>query len=190
MKLKKLIQPGNRKLGKNIYMWNMTTSIIQCGRTCRGCYAAREEKRWPNVKEARQKRYEASLQPDFVQQICKELDSLKTRPKYFRIHASSEFYDQVYVNKWTTIAKRNPDIIFYAYTKRIKEFDFTEFKSLDNTVLIDSFQYGGLNYGKLDKAPVDAFICPAHDKSIKCGLNCTYCMSKQAQSKAPYFKEH
>jgi hypothetical protein len=191
MKLE-LIQPGNKKLGKHIYMWNMTTSILQCGRICKGCYAAREEARWPSVAKARQKRYEASLQPDFVSRVNSELASLKAKPKYFRIHASSEFYDQVYINKWVSIIKRNPDIIFYAYTKRLKDFDFSAFKDLPNTVLINSFHYGRLNYSTLDKVPKNAFICP-HQKGtdIQCGKDCQWCMTKgQADKQGVWFISH
>lgn len=189
MKLE-LIQPGNKKLGKNIYMWNMTTSMLQCGRICKGCYAAREEHRWPNVAKARAKRYEASLQPDFVDKVTKELSSLKTPPKYFRIHASSEFYSQGYIDKWTAIVKSNPDITFYAYTKRLKHFDFSELKALGNMVLIDSLHFKRLNYGPIDKAPEGAFICPDHAKETKCGETCTYCMDKTAQAKGVFFVQH
>lgn len=191
MKLE-LIQPGNKKLGKHMYMWNMTTSTVQCGRTCKGCYSAREEKRWPNVAKARQKRYEASLQPDFSSRIIKEINSLKTPPKYFRVHASSEFYDQAYISKWVSIATKLPNITFYAYTKRKSNFDFTQLQSLPNFILIDSFHFGRINYGKLDKAPKNAFICPDQPHSdTQCGITCTYCMKKDgAETNGVYFRQH
>ena len=189
----KLIQKGNAKLGKTMYMWNMTTSLVQCGRTCKGCYAAAEERRWPNVAKARQQRYEASLQLDFVQRIKSELSSLKTKPKYFRIHASSEFYDQAYVNKWYSIASAFPDITFFAYTKRLKDFDFSKLSALPNVVLINSFHFGGLNYGKLEKAPTNAFICPDQKGAVdvQCGTTCTWCQTKGcADLHGVYFRQH
>jgi hypothetical protein len=185
----KLIQPPNKKL-HNTYMFNLPATKEVCGRTCKGCYAIGEQKRYPNVLPARESRYEASLQLDFTSTIHNELANLRKRPKYFRIHASGEFYDQAYVNKWLSIIKRNPDIIFYAYTKRMKEFNFNEFMAQPNAVLINSFHYGGLNYGKLDKAPSGAFICPEHTKQVKCGESCTYCMSKPAQANGVWFKQH
>ena len=186
----KLIQKGNSKL-PNMYMWNMTTSIVQCGRVCPGCYSAREEKRWPNVAKARQKRYEASLQPDFVSRIKKEISSLKISPKYFRIHASSEFYSQQYLNSWHRIAKHFPKIIFYCYTKRKKDFDFSLFENEPNVIVIDSFHFKGLNYGSIDKAPANAYICP-HQKGTTtiCGQTCSYCMTKEAQTNSVYFIKH
>jgi hypothetical protein len=189
----KLLQRGNAKLGKSTLMWNMTTSTVQCGRACKGCYSAAEEKRWPNVRTARQKRYEASLQLDFVALVKSELSSLKTLPKYLRIHASSEFYDQPYVNKWHSIASAFPTVTFFAYTKRLKDFDFTALKSLSNVCIIDSFHFGGLNYGKITKAPTTAFVCPDQKgvTNVQCGETCTYCMVKGlADTNGVYFVEH
>lgn len=188
----KLIQRGNTKLSAaNIYMFNLPATQEVCGRTCKGCYAIKEANRFPTVQQARQRRYEAALQPDFHRNIIKEISSLRKPPKYFRVHASGEFFSQPYVNSWRTIAKNFPTIVFYAYTKRIKDFDFSELKALPNFVVIDSFQYGGLNYGSLEKASKESFICP-HQKgtAIECGIDCSFCMTKEAQSRAPYFKKH
>lgn len=187
----KLLQWGNKKLG-NMLMFNIPASQEICGRTCKGCYSHKAYKIYPNVLPAQTTRYEASLQPDFVQRICKELKSFRKPFKYLRIHGSAgEFYDQAYIDKWTSIAKRNPDIIFYTYTKRMKDFDFTKLKALPNVVLIDSFHYGRINYGKPSTIPSNAFVCP-HQKgsSVTCGESCVYCMSKQAEIKAPYFIQH
>ena len=191
--MSKLIQPGNSKLGKSMYMWNMTTSPVQCGRSCSGCYAAAEERRWPNVAKARQARYEASLQLDFVSRIKAELSSLKVLPKHFRIHASSEFYDQAYVNKWVSIASAFPTIAFFAYTKRLRDFDFSQLQSLPNVCIINSFHFGGLNYGKLERKPVEAFLCPDHkgNTGVQCGTTCTYCQTKGgADANGVYFLQH
>lgn len=186
----KLIQKGNRKLSL-MYMFNLPATREVCGRECKGCYAIGEQKRYPNVLPARQSRYEASLQPDFVSRIKSEISNIRNKPKYFRIHSSGEFYDQAYINKWISIANSFPDIVFYTYTKRMKDFDFTKLKALPNVVLIDSFHYGRINYGKPSTIPSNAFVCP-HQKgsSVTCGESCVYCMSKQAEIKAPYFIQH
>jgi hypothetical protein len=189
----KLIQKGNTKLGKEMYMWNMTTSIVQCNRTCKGCYSAREEARWPNVAKARQMRYEASLQPDFVSRIKSELSALKTKPKYFRVHASSEFYSQPYVDSWYRIASAFLDITFFAYTKRKKDFNFKNLEALPNFILIDSFHFGRVNYSTLDKAPTNAFICPDQKGAtdVQCGTTCTWCMTKGcADTQGVFFVRH
>lgn len=186
----KLIQKGNSKLS-TMYMFNLPANKEVCGRTCRNCYAIREQQRYPTVEPARQSRYEASLQLDFANTVIQEISSIRKKPKYFRVHASGEFYDSAYISKWHKIAKSFPDIVFYTYTKRLKNFDFSQLKSLPNFVVIDSFHYGRLNYGPLDKAPANAVICP-HQKgaSIECGVDCIKCMSKTAEQTGIYFKKH
>lgn len=184
----KLIQKGNSKL-HNMYMWNMPATTLQCGRICPNCYARREEARWPAVRKAREARYQASLQPDFSSRIIAELKALRKPPKYFRVHASSEFYSQAYIDSWHTIASSFPSITFYAYTKRLAHFDFSSLSSLPNFVLINSLHFRGLNYGPASSAPADAFICPSHSGAT-CGDSCVYCMTKTAQANSVWFIKH
>jgi sulfatase maturation enzyme AslB (radical SAM superfamily) len=186
----KLIQRGNAKL-PGMYMFNIPANHAVCNRTCKSCYAIKEQVRFPAVLEARERRFQAALQPDFASKIISELRGLRKQPKHFRVHSSGEFFSQPYINDWYRIASTFPQITFYAYTKRIKDFDFSKLKSLSNFIVIDSFHYGGLNYGKLDKAPSNAFICPHQPgTNVICGQTCDYCMQKTAETKAPYFKQH
>ena len=184
----RLIQPGNSKL-HNTFMFNIPATKPVCNRICKGCYAAREQVRFPAVLAAREKRLEASKQATFPSTICGEISRLRNKPKYFRLHASGEFYSQAYVNFWTMIAKANPDIMFYTYTKRLNDFDFSNLSSLDNFVLINSLHFGKLNYGPIADAPANAFVCP-HSDTVRCGVECTYCMGKEAQTNGVYFKKH
>ena len=187
-----LIQRGNSKLAEaGIMMFNLPATKQVCGRVCKNCYSIKEQVRYSNVLPAREARYEAAKLQDFADSIQAELDKKRKKPKIFRVHASGEFFSQDYVNDWVTIAKSNPEIIFYAYTKRKSSFDFSELEQLDNFILIDSFHWGRKNYGTIARAPVGAFICPEQKgASIRCGIDCTYCMTKKAQEEAPYFIEH
>jgi sulfatase maturation enzyme AslB (radical SAM superfamily) len=185
----KLLQWGNSKL-PNMLMWNIPASKEICGRVCSGCYSHKFYRIYPNVLPAQTARYYESLKPDFSANIIKELKRVRKPVKYFRIHASAgEFYSQAYIDSWLDIASAFPSITFYAYTKRLADFDFTALSSLPNFVLINSLHFGKLNYGPLDQAPEDAFICPSSD-TVKCGIQCTYCMSKQAQHDSLYFIKH
>lgn len=183
-----LIQKGNAKLN-NTYMFNLPAIKEVCGRECPRCYAIAEQIRYPSALKVRQFRWIASARSNFCDKIHYELAQLKERPKYFRIHASGEFYSQDYINSWVKIAEANPFIIFYSYTKRLRHFDFSKFKALKNTVLIDSLHFDKLNYGSEDEAPKNAPICPV-SKDIRCGIECTYCMTKVAEEKGIWFIKH
>jgi hypothetical protein len=74
--------------------------------------------RFGNVERALTKRYEASKEENFVQTITEELAKVKNDKQiYIRIHDSGDFYSPSYFQKWLTIARLNPSVRFYAYTK-------------------------------------------------------------------------
>lgn len=82
------------------------------------CYAKKGMYRFGNVERALSKRYEASKQADFVERISNELSKVKKDKQiYVRIHDSGDFYSPSYFQKWLEIARLNPSIRFYAYTK-------------------------------------------------------------------------
>lgn len=187
----KLLQPGNQKL-HNQYMFNIITSKEVCGRECPGCYSLREQKRFPtSVVPARESRYEAAKRKDFAQCIIAEINAIKKPFKAIRLHASGEFFSQAYINSWTSIASTLPSTKFYAFTKRLKDFDFTSLQALPNFILIDSLQSGGLNYDKLANLDQSRFICPSTlDKTKQCGIDCDYCWTSQAAIQTPQFVKH
>jgi hypothetical protein len=74
------------------------------------CYAASAE-RFPAVREHRWKNFELVLsatQPDLPSD-CTAL----------RIHAAGDFFNQNYFDMWIDIAKKNPHVEMWAYTKSI-----------------------------------------------------------------------
>ena len=165
----------------------MITNQETCGRECPSCYSLREQKRYPSIVTPRTARYAASLQSDFTDRIIEEIKSIKNPFTAFRIHASSEFYSQPYIDKWTTIAQTLPHIRFYAFTKRLRDFDFSALMSLPNVVIIDSLKGNRINYGT--NPPASMYTCPV-SSTIRCGIECTYCQTKQAQHNGVYFHIH
>jgi hypothetical protein len=82
------------------------------------CYAKKGMYRFGNVERALTKRYEASKEADFVERINSELSKVKKgKQVYVRIHDSGDFYSPSYFAKWLEIARLNPSVRFYAYTK-------------------------------------------------------------------------
>ena len=186
---KPLLTRGNHKLSSNTLIFNLPAIPEVCGRICPGCYAIKAQRVYPAVLPSRMQKLAASRLDTFSTAILKELANAKKPFKYVRIHESGEFYSQDYINSWTDIASSFPQYTFYAYTKRLSEFDFSSFKSLPNVVLINSLHFGKLNYGKPGSEPATVFICPA-TKLTRCGIECVYCMTKQAQHNGVYFHIH
>lgn len=112
---------------------------------CHDCYADKGLYNMPNVANAYDWRGKLTFRDDFVHIINWELEKLKKRPKYFRIHDSGDFYSDRYVLKWWRIIEKNPDIHFYCYTKEISRM----FRAFDRDLSLvpDNFtvcfSYGG-----------------------------------------------
>lgn len=185
----KLLKYENGKLKQQL-IFSIPASKEICGRECPGCYAMKFQKVYPAVLPYRERRYQASTQDTFTQIIIDEITTCKKPLLAVRIHESGEFYSQDYINKWVSIAKQLPNIKFYAFTKRLKDFNFKQLITLSNVTIIDSLQHGKLNYDKLSKLDQTKFICPATLNKTNCDSVCGYCWSKQAQLVTPQFVKH
>jgi hypothetical protein len=47
------------------------------------------------------------------------MNTEKKYRKIIRLHVSGDFFNQTYFDAWLLVAQRNPDILFYAYTKSV-----------------------------------------------------------------------
>lgn len=190
MKQEKLLKYENSKLRQQ-FIFTLPAGMPTCNRVCQSCYALRSEVRFPAARAYRLRMLEASRQPDFAQRIITELSTTRRSARTVRLHESGDFYAQQYISAWHTIATALPHFTFYAFTKRLADFDFSALFALPNFILINSLQHGGLNYAPLTNLRSDLFTCPVTlGKPLICGVTCRYCMSKQAQYHAPQFVKH
>lgn len=160
-----LLGTGNSKLKKtekyfNVKIFNFSipagndkkTGKITCpfaGSCLSLCYAKKGSYRWSNVERALSKRYQASKEADFIERISNELSKVKKdKQVYVRIHDSGDFYSPSYFQKWLEIARLNPSIRFYAYTKS-HSFIRGNFNIPDNMDLI--FSLGSKNDELIDQ---------------------------------------
>ena len=84
------------------------------------CYAASDEAKSPQVRAARHWNFEL-LRKETEYEMVKRINaSLPKKAELVRIHVSGDFFNQRYFNAWCSVARLNPDILFYAYTKSLK----------------------------------------------------------------------
>jgi sulfatase maturation enzyme AslB (radical SAM superfamily) len=194
---KKILTVGNFKLGNVIATFDLPATKEVCNRICNGCYAIKAQNQYPDVLPSRERKLELSKTESFEATMVDAITAIN--PVYVRAHSSGEMYSQDYINKWERIAKQLPNQKFYAYTKRLKDFDFTKLKSRPNFVVIDSMFANQINFGKLENKPNGMFLCPDHKGSVEriaqpkgpiCGISCTYCMDKQAETTGVWFVQH
>ena len=84
------------------------------------CFSATAEAAFPSVRKQREHNFDELRACSTVDEIV-ELLTMSIRPSYapFRIHVGGEFFNQMYFDAWIEYAKRNPQRIFYAYTKSL-----------------------------------------------------------------------
>jgi hypothetical protein len=118
------------------------------------CFAANEEnqyedtrrQRWHNFDLLKKHLNDSAAMADL---ISRSLLTLPAKTNVIRIHVSGDFFNQAYFLAWCEVAKRNPSLIFYAYTKSIRTW-------IDNRAsvpanLIITASYGGLWDGLIQK---------------------------------------
>jgi len=136
-----------------VYEWNLPTGTtcpfaMECKVTVdretgkfdihRGqykCYAAGPE-RFPGVREHRWKNFEY-VKNKGIPEIPKGCNAI-------RIHASGDFFNQVYFDMWVEVARQNPNVELWAYTKSLNYWIKRLGEIPDNLVLTAS------RGGKLD----------------------------------------
>ena len=134
-----LISRGNLKIGE---LPSFSLPVIT---TCPGmtpfceryCYGLKGNFNLQNVKDANDRRLEASLRNDFVDIVVKEIRQTKTPA--FRLHVVGDFFIVEYVEKWIRIATTLNNVIFFGST-RAWRCDFLSeavkrFRDMDNVYL-------------------------------------------------------
>jgi len=146
MKLK--FKNANGKLKKMAKKLNLTlkTFTLPSGYTCAGAkdclaYADRKTGKIRDGKDAQFRCFMASLEATFPSlramvwenfellqkalktgvDCCADLicDSLPKKFEVMRVHVGGDYFSREYFMAWCEVAKRNPDRVFYSYTKSL-----------------------------------------------------------------------
>ena len=156
------------------------------------CYAANIEEFRKNTYKSYVKNYHESFEENFQDKIRSEIVYSYGEYDAFRIHCGGEFFDREYFEKWVSIARKIPGVMFWAYTK---EKELGVLPRPKNFVLIFSSDIGkweekpeGFNNIAFVVRKKDDVIktpdgkelkanCPYQfDKRIKCAALCTKCL--------------
>ncbi len=85
----------------------------------RGSAGFRGFARLPNVRNLAWHNFEAlkGLSSEQMQGLI--FLSIPSKASIVRIHVAGDFFSQAYFDAWLAVAKNNPDVLFYAYTKSL-----------------------------------------------------------------------
>ena len=167
------------------------------GTVCSNCYALKGRYVFPNVQDAMQKRFKATMNsPTWVEDMT-ELISRKEKSGYFRWHDSGDLQSVEHLEKICQIARNLPHIKFWLPTREYRTVqDYAETGTIPDILIIR------LSAHKVNVAPqinlaekllletravsTLTYTCPAPDQGNKCGA-CRKCWTKGEQVT---YKEH
>lgn len=147
-----LTRNGKMKKSSGDKTWNFTlpayrskTGMVTCplaGVCATGCYAQQGTYIWSNISQAYERNLAFTLQSDFVDKMTAEIQA-KRGPLKIRIHDSGDFYSLEYLKKWLAIARQNPTVKFYAYTKAVAMVKWAKSQGLMSHNFTVIYSYGG-----------------------------------------------
>jgi hypothetical protein len=100
------------------------------------CYAASAE-RFPAVRNHRWNNFE-DVKNNNIPIIPKDCKSI-------RIHSSGDFFNQAYFDMWVQLAKDNPEIEMWAYTKSLKYW-VNRINDIPTNLILTASYGGSLDY--------------------------------------------
>ena len=115
------------------------------------CFSASQEVQYTNVYNSRKHNFDLLRNLHFEDMVELINGSLPKNTGIVRIHVAGDFFSQQYLDAWYIVALRNPNTLFYAYTKSLRFWvgGVTEMPTLHNFVLTAS--YGGRDDHMIDE---------------------------------------
>ena len=179
--LKVCISKGNSKMGKIPSV--SLPSIITCRKgceCCKGCYAAKLERIYKNVRESYQKNLDILINhPD---EYWKQIKEAVAKNRFFRFHVSGDIPTYEYLVKMVETATENPNCEILTFTKQYEYAnkyldEHGEFPKNLHLILSGWRNFVPENPHNLPEAHVrfkDGY-CNAREDAIECFGNCTDC---------------
>lgn len=87
------------------------------------CFSASQEVLYTNVYNLRKANFDAIRSLKTVDEIVSTIQAaLPKNAGIVRIHVAGDFFNKLYFQAWLRVARNNPSILFYAYTKALNNW--------------------------------------------------------------------
>lgn len=105
------------------------------------CFSAIQESQYTSVYNQRKHNFDSilAIRNDVEKITSLIMDSLPKNADYIRVHVGGDFVTSEYMLAWFNVARMNPTIKFYAYTKAIKWMQDNEDMRPKNFRMIASY---------------------------------------------------
>lgn len=128
------------------------------------CYASSLESAFTTTRKLHWHNFDLLKSLGFEDMVALINSSLPKSVKIVRIHSSGDYFSKAYFDAWREVAKQNPQITFFGYTKILT---YVKMSKPDNFHLVYSFG------GKMDKYLTDqptAYVVNTPDDGKALGL--------------------
>ena len=143
------------------------------------CYAAAAE-RFPGVRDARWRNLEAIKSSKNLVNLI--LPSIPQKADRIRIHGSGDFFKQSYFDAWLEIARRNPEKLFWAFTKSV-QFWIKRIDEIPQNLILQASRGGKkdplIDQFNLKSATVFRTLQEAIESGLPIDVDDTYACSNQ-----------
>ncbi len=171
----------------NLPAWNCITGVkLQKvpGSVCAGCYAMKGRYRFPNVREAMDKRLAALTDPRWVDAMV----TLITGEPWFRWHDSGDIQSPEHLKNIFEVCKRTPGTRHWMPTREVKFLKFMDPATVPPNLIIRISSHM-INQGPVKHWPWTSTVstdaqdrtCPAPDQGNQCG-SCRACWSRDTDN--------
>ena len=169
----------------NLPAWNCITGVkLQKvpGSVCAGCYAMKGRYRFPNVREAMDKRLAALTDPRWVDAMV----TLITGEKYFRWHDSGDIQSLDHLENIFRVCRRTPETQHWMPTREAQFIKRLNVNQVPRNLIIRMSSH------MIDQGPVsfwpwtstvvtDGKSCPAQEQGNQC-KDCRQCWDRNVRN--------
>lgn len=111
------------------------------------CFSASQENAYPSTYNKRKRNFDAMRDCKTVEEAVALLQSqLPADAGVVRIHVAGDFFNWIYFQAWCIVAKNNPNVLFYAYTKSLHFF----VRGIEQGIIPDNLNITASRGGRLD----------------------------------------
>jgi len=169
----------------NLPAWECVTGVkLQAvtGSVCSGCYAMKGRYRFPNVKDALNRRLNSLNHPQWVEAIVTLISHYSRKVPFFRWHDSGDLQSVQHLKQIFEVCNRTPETSHWLPTRERKFLPLST-DSIPKNLMIRMSSH------RIDQAPVKSwpwtstvstgsFTCPASKQGNEC-KSCRNCWSRE-----------
>ena len=175
----------------NLPAWECVTGVkLQAieGSVCSGCYAMKGRYRFPNVKDALNRRLNSLNHPQWIEAMTVLISHYSRKVPWFRWHDSGDLQGAQHLKNIFEVCSATQQVQHWMPTREVKLLKFVQSEVVPKNLIIRVSSH------MIDQGPVKSWphtstvvragkTCPAQETNNQCG-SCRQCWNKEVNNVA------